>query len=149
MLASSACWERTGELGGAPSCTVGRPLQRSTKLKHERLRVRVNFRWRTAASSSPRASAEAPDESMGRKRRPFRMFPLSGAGFPENRQTPHQGQAPWWEGWPRPVLRRYASLLRHWRDPVFLFHRQVRAAWSWPRPRVARSMNTTSERHVS
>src|ERR1051326_6008083 len=84
-------------------------------------------------ASLPRASAEAPAFTHGEEAQLCRLYcvpPLAGCRF-------------WWER-PNPTGKRrvkvtspgygrYASHARHWLDPVCLFSRQVRDAWSWPR----------------
>jgi hypothetical protein len=59
----------------------------------------------------------------------FACSPLRGAVFGGNGQTPPVARGGCAE---HESMRRYASLGRHWLDPVCLFHRQVRDAWGWP-----------------
>jgi hypothetical protein len=55
---------------------------------------------------------------------------------------PYALASAWRLRYPRPVLRRYASLARHGVDPVSRFNRQVREAWSWvATPREVRERN--------
>jgi hypothetical protein len=68
---------------------------------------------------------------MGKKRRPFRLLPLAGCRFWWERQNPTDKRRVMVAQ--HEYMRRYASLARHWLDPVCLFHRRVRDAWSWPR----------------
>src|ERR1051326_3434191 len=69
--------------------------------------------------------------SLGRKRRPFRVLPVAGCRFGWERQNPTGKRRV--KVAEHESMRRYASHARHGLDPVCLFHRQVRDAWSWPR----------------
>src|SRR5262249_50753522 len=70
-----------------------------------------------------------------------------GPVFALHRHTPTGKRRGTWSE--HESLRRYASPGRHCVDPLCLFHRRVRDAWSWPSHQRHGYVHNTPERHVS